>query len=98
MAANGLIPNVSPILGSFGRQDAVVADRTDREALKGEPETDEAPVALRPGERASHGWLAQPASFAENYAAKQVADTTSKRLEGARPANAGRLTSAAGNR
>ena len=42
----------------------VVVDRTDRKTLKGEPETDEAPVALRPGERAIHGWIARPASEA----------------------------------
>ena len=90
--------SISPIFGSFGRQDAVVVGRTDRETLKGEPESDEVPVALRPGERASQGWLARPASFAKDSVAQQVADTTSKRLEGVRPASASRLASAAGNR
>ena len=43
------------------------AARTERAhdaLLKGEPETDEAPVALRPGERAIQGWIARPASEA----------------------------------
>ena len=47
--------NVSPIVGSFGCQDSVVAGRTNRETLKGEPETDEAPVALRPALQAQQG-------------------------------------------
>ena len=46
----------------------VVVGRTDRKSacalLKGEPEADEAPVALRPGERAIPGWIARPASEA----------------------------------
>ena len=49
---------------SRGRQDAVVVGRTDRETLKGEPESDEVPVALRPGERASQDGLPRPASEA----------------------------------
>ena len=67
--------NISLISGSFGRQAAVVAGRTDQETMKGEP-----------------------ASEAGTCAAKQVADTTSKRLEGVRPATAGRLASGAGDR
>ena len=74
------------------------AGRTQGEALKGEPETDEAPVALRPGERASQGWLAPSASAASDCVAKQVADTTSKRLERVRPPTASRSASAVGNR
>ena len=49
---------------SRGRQDAAVAGRTDGKTLTGEPEEDEAPVVLRPGERAIQGWIARPASEA----------------------------------
>ena len=66
--------NISPIYGSFGRQDAVIVGRTDRETLKGEPEPDEAPVALRPGERASQGWLAPACKRSRDCAAQQVAE------------------------
>ena len=34
------------------------------QGAQGEPDKGEVPVALRPGERASHGWLARPASGA----------------------------------
>ena len=53
-----MVEKLSEFFGS-GRQDAAVTRRTDREALKGEPEEDEAPVVLRPGERAIQGWIAR---------------------------------------
>ena len=56
-ADDGALARMSHRLLSRGRGDAAVTRRTDRKALKGEPEEDEAPVVLRPGERASKDGL-----------------------------------------